>query len=190
MENGQRPIPKARIDRLVVQELMDEVVIYDMDRHRSHCLSPTAASVWRQCDGKTSAAEMARRLRQEAGVTIDEKGVWLALSRLSRAHLLQGKLEQPELGDRASRRTLLRQMAGIGGLALVTSIVIPEAGAQATIPPACLQSSCCEQCTRNPNACKCCFAGGSVEFCSENCGNDCQQAPTNGTCFQIPNNIC
>jgi len=56
--------PLARQDRLVVQELSEEVLVYDLDRHRAHCLNRTAALIWRHCDGSTSVAEMARRLPQ------------------------------------------------------------------------------------------------------------------------------
>src|SRR5207249_9060305 len=43
---GTRAVPKARSDRLVIQELMDEVVVLDLDRHRSHCLNRTAPLIW------------------------------------------------------------------------------------------------------------------------------------------------
>src|SRR4051812_27187471 len=89
---GTPPAPKARADGLVVQELMDEILVYDLVRHRSHCLNRTAALVWRHCDGSSSVPEMARRLHQELGAPVGEEAVWLALNRLSRAHLLHEKV--------------------------------------------------------------------------------------------------
>ena len=51
--------PKARQNDLVVQEVFDELVIYDLERNQVHSLNPTAALVWQQCDGQTSPAQLA-----------------------------------------------------------------------------------------------------------------------------------
>jgi hypothetical protein len=55
MESGNQPIPEAWEEGLVVQEMPDEVLGYDLDRHRSHCPNHPAALVWRHCDGRTTA---------------------------------------------------------------------------------------------------------------------------------------
>ena len=46
----------ARHDELVVQELPDEVLVYDLRKHKAHCLNQTAAFVWNHCNGQASAA--------------------------------------------------------------------------------------------------------------------------------------
>jgi hypothetical protein len=184
MESTHQPLPKARADGLVVQELMDEVVVYDLARHRSHCLNQTAALILRHCDGSTSVAEMARRLQQEAGVPVDEEAVWLGLSRLSRAHLLQEKVHAPVSGDRATRRTILRRLAAVGGVALVSSISVAEA-ATGTIPAICF-TTCCGLCQSGSlgNNCKCCLPATGTAFCSGNCGaGGCGSAQ----CLAMPN---
>src|SRR5205823_9239994 len=119
--------PSARQDRLVVQELSDEVLVYDLDRHRAHCLNRAAALIWRHCDGSTSVAEMARRLQQESGVLGDEEAVRLGLSRLSKAHLLQERVRHSARDDRATRRALIRRLAAIGGVGPVHPIASPPA---------------------------------------------------------------
>ena len=58
-------LPRIRKQKLIVDELPDEVLVYDLDRHKAHCLNSTAAMVWRRCDGKTRPAEIARRLQGE-----------------------------------------------------------------------------------------------------------------------------
>jgi hypothetical protein len=55
-------LPKARTADLVINDLTDEVLVYDLKRDKAHCLNPTAAAVWKLCDGKSSAAEIAGRL--------------------------------------------------------------------------------------------------------------------------------
>ncbi|PYS79821.1 MAG: hypothetical protein DMF70_12375, partial [Acidobacteria bacterium] len=57
--------PLARKEGLVIQELPDEVLVYDLDRDRAHCLNETAAFVWQRCDGRTSTVEIARSLGQK-----------------------------------------------------------------------------------------------------------------------------
>jgi hypothetical protein len=187
---GTRPVPKARADGLLVQELMDEVVVYDLDRHRSHCLNRTAALIWRHCDGSTSVAEMARRLQQDSGVPVDEEAVWLALDRLSKAYLLQERVRHPAWGDRTTRRTIIRRLAAVGAVALVSSVVAPGASAAGSVPSSCF-SNCCTGGTTGcqsghfGNNCKCCFnTTTGAGFCAGDC-TTCQNAGT--TCVQLPN---
>jgi len=52
--------PRARKDDLLIQDLPEETLVYDVVRHRAHCLNRTAALVWRHCDGKTSVEKLAR----------------------------------------------------------------------------------------------------------------------------------
>ncbi|MCA1593965.1 MAG: PqqD family protein [Acidobacteria bacterium] len=80
--------PRARADNLVVRELPDEVLVYDLERHRAVCLNRTAALVWKHCDGRRDAAGIARHLRGQLPEAMPEELVWLALERLGREHLL------------------------------------------------------------------------------------------------------
>ena len=41
--------PKSRTDNLVVQEMNDEVLVYDLDSNKAVCLNETAAIVWKSC---------------------------------------------------------------------------------------------------------------------------------------------
>ncbi|HEX9696552.1 MAG TPA: PqqD family protein [Actinomycetota bacterium] len=119
--------PKARGHRLVVEELDGEVLIYDLERDRAHCLNDTAARVWRGCDGRRSVAEIAAA----AGLGISE--VRYALARLERSRLLESG-ETTWLGP--SRREVLKR-AAIAGVALpvVRSIIAPTAAQAATCIP-------------------------------------------------------
>ncbi len=51
-----------RIITAHVEQLGEEICVYDWSRHRVHRLNPAAPSVWPQCDGKTTPAEMIARL--------------------------------------------------------------------------------------------------------------------------------
>jgi hypothetical protein len=134
--------PKMRRQGLVIDELPDEVLVYDLDRDEAHCLNRTAALVWQSCDGKTTPGEIARRLQLEldADGTKDsqkrlrEEMVWLALAQLERNHLLDHSVSVPTQFARLSRRQLIRGLgvAAIIAVPVVTSIVAPTAHAAGT----------------------------------------------------------
>lgn len=119
--------PQARNDGLVIQELPDEVLVYDVDRHQAHCLNQTAALVWKQCDGQTSVGEMVRLLHRELKTPVDEAVVWLALDQLGKAGLLRERVNRSPGTARLSRRALMRKMGWAAAVALpvVTSLVAP-----------------------------------------------------------------
>ncbi len=119
--------PEKRREGLVVKELPEEVLVYDLERHRAHCLNPAAAVVFKNCDGDHTVGELARLLRREVGAPADEAWVHLALARLGRAHLLEERVRPPRATGGVTRRELLKK-AGVGlaaALPLVTSIVAP-----------------------------------------------------------------
>src|SRR6266446_1771724 len=84
--------PRLREDGLVVQELPEEVLVYDLARHKAHCLSPLAAAIWRACDGRTTVGEIARRVAGPAGRRLEAGVVRLTLDRLAKARLLEGEI--------------------------------------------------------------------------------------------------
>jgi len=138
MENRTlQALPDARTEGLVVQELSDEVLVYDLDRHKAHCLNETAAFVWKQCDGTSTVAEISGRLAERFDASADEDVVWSAISQLEKSHLLHGRVTQAPGGRKVSRRDLMRK-AGIAAaiaLPLITSVVAPTAAAaQSCIP--------------------------------------------------------
>ena len=59
------PMPKAKTDRLIVKVIDDETLVYDVSRHAATCLNEFAARVWRECDGKTSVADIAHALGED-----------------------------------------------------------------------------------------------------------------------------
>ena len=59
METTRALMPRARQIELHVEELPDETLVYDLERHKARCLNRTAALVWRHCDGQTGVAEVA-----------------------------------------------------------------------------------------------------------------------------------
>ena len=146
-------IPAARQEGLIVQELSDEVLVYDEQRHKAHCLNQTAAVVWRQCDGRRGAPEVARRASAEMGATVGEEMVWLAVEELGKRGLLRERLG---VGG-TSRREVMKRL-GLGAavaLPLVTTIVAPEAAEAAN----CIPSG--QPCTTGPQCCSLLCSGST-----------------------------
>src|SRR5438105_12379199 len=106
IETGGRQmiLPEARSEGLIVEALPGgEVLVYDLATHRAHSLNPSAALVWRQCDGRTSIEDAALQLERALGLPADEAVVRMALDRLARARLIS----TPEGGERVRRRDLV-----------------------------------------------------------------------------------
>jgi hypothetical protein len=129
--------PQARSEGLVIQELPDEVLIYDLERDKAHCLNQTAALIWKHCDGKSGIAQLAQLAASASGLPADEEVVWLALEQLSKAHLLSEAVKRQESKKPLTRREVIKRI-GLGAAAaipLVTSIVAPMAAQAATLLP-------------------------------------------------------
>jgi hypothetical protein len=129
MKTREQFPPRARKEGLVVQEMPDELLIYDLVRNKAHCLNQTAALVWKRCDGKTTVKQMARLLEKETESPVDEAVVWMAFDQLAKANLLQGKAGNWPEASGISRRELIRRIgiAASVSLPIVTSIVAPKA---------------------------------------------------------------
>jgi len=113
--------PQARTTELLCRDLPDGLILYDPTRHQAHTLNRTAALVWQQCDGRTSAAAMVAQLRQTLDAPVGEEVVWLALDRLEKAHLLQEPLSRPAGSERYTRRDAVRKL----GLASAVGVLLP-----------------------------------------------------------------
>ncbi len=120
--------PRARRQQLVIQELPDELLVYDSDRYQGHCLNRLAASIWKQCDGQTAPAEIARRVSVAMDAPVTEEMVWHALYQLAEFHLLDESEPLVVAAAPISRRELMVRLGSAAlVLPLVTSIVAPSA---------------------------------------------------------------
>jgi hypothetical protein len=173
--------PLARSEDLVVEELGDELLVYDLTTDQAHALGATAARVWRACDGKTDAVAF----RVELG--LDRETVTRALDELHANGLLD---EGAELAPGISRRDLSKRVAKVGGAVAATPLIVSlaaplPAAAQTVTPLFCTEGivlGCGIQCmTRN---CCCCCQGIDpnnaivMEFCTQAGGSQMCCLPT------------
>jgi UPF0716 family protein affecting phage T7 exclusion len=123
--------PQARRDALEIQDLGDELVIYDVRADAAHALQPLAARVWQLSDGTRDVPSLHAALATEApfaDVTVAE--VWSALDGLADASLLEARITPPG-GEPITRRSAVLRVTAAGALGaltvpgLITSILAP-----------------------------------------------------------------
>jgi hypothetical protein len=153
-------VPVARKERLVIQEMSDEVLVYDLETDKAHCLNQTAAFVWKSCNGRNSVADITKLVGADSGSAIPEDLVWLAIDQLSEKNLLANNLKANFNGS--TRREVIKKigLATVIGLPLVASLTAPTsvlAGNSCTCTG--LNSDCTRQpacpvrCNLNTNHC-------------------------------------
>ena len=156
-------LPEARATGLLVRELDDELLVYDLDSHRAHCLNRTAAMIWNRCDGKNTVAQITENVSLMSGSSVPEELILLGLERLKRTRLLKDGVAQINGASALTRRDVLRRL-GVGAavaLPLVTSIFAPRAAEAATcktVGQLCAANAeCCSgTCTGCPVSCSVC----------------------------------
>ena len=131
-------MPQARRSGLIIQEVESEILIYDQNANKAHCLNQTAAKVWKYCDGDTTLADACSALSRDLDTPVDEKLVWYAVDQFSKDNLLEQDIEPPAfIIAGMNRRQMVRTLglAAVVAVPLVTSIVAPTPVQAATCQP-------------------------------------------------------
>src|SRR5258708_4057825 len=118
--------PEARTDKLLTQEVGDEVIVYDELTNEAHRLNPTAAAVWRLSDGSRTIPEIASRLHETVGAPEANalvEIVELSLAQLDKTNLLSAKALPFDVGEVITRRRLMSVAGAL--LPAVSSILAP-----------------------------------------------------------------
>lgn len=125
-------MPTARKEGLVIQELSDEVLVYDLSSNKAHCLNQTAAFVWKACDGKNSIGEIVTNFEKQTGDKVSEDLIWLAIDQLNEKKLLME--EMPRKFEGQNRRQVLKKigLASVIALPIVASLTAPTAALAVT----------------------------------------------------------
>ena len=129
---------------------------------KAHCLNRVTALVWRNCDGRTDLAGLARLVEREQGITGGAVVVQLALEQLASRHLLEGTVERGSAAQRRSRREVLKRLAAAAvTLPVILTVAAPRANA-ATLPHFCSHNAdgttcgtgqvCCQEACVTPAA--------------------------------------
>jgi hypothetical protein len=111
--------PAARTSNVLIEELDDELVVYDRENDQAHSLNRTAALVWRACDGTRTIAEIAASLRRQGIPVGDDDLVQLSVDLLANAGLIDSAAARRPLETRLARRQLLERIGVVGAGSLV-----------------------------------------------------------------------
>lgn len=151
--------PLARTNDLIIQTIADETMVYDTITDRAYVLSPSAAAVWKACNGERTVQEIAHFLSRETPT--NDQVVWYALAQLN--PLLKETVRTPKEFAGLSRRQFLARtglVAGAVAIPVVVSLVAPQAAHAQSATTSC---------------CSCVVGGGAFQV--DNCG-DCTTACT------------
>jgi hypothetical protein len=164
----------------------DEVLVYDLNTNKAHCLNKSAAAVWKNCDGSNSISDIAAILKNEFKTPVSDDFVWLAIDQLGKDELLEQKLTAPTNG--LTRREAMRRvaLASLVALPVVASLTAPTAAQAASVCQSLNQSCTCTVSNPNATSATCGELGGSAAGTCTGacvCGNIPQGSST-GTCFQ------
>jgi hypothetical protein len=119
-------------DRITIQDVETETLIYDERSHKAWCLNRSSASIWRLCNGQHTVAQIAAIAAADLGSPVSEDLVLFTLEELRQKELLE-----PQTVELLPQGLSRRQMIGRAGLA--AAALLPAIAAL-TAPPATAQS--------------------------------------------------
>jgi hypothetical protein len=125
--NAMAGFAVARRDRVLVERVGDEVVLYDQEADIAHCLPASVAAVWEHADGTRSDQQLA------AAAGLEPRQASDALDQLREAELIETPADA-EHGH--TRREAARRILGTGAVAaaapLIYTLAIAPAAAMAS----------------------------------------------------------
>jgi hypothetical protein len=193
--------PKTRNENIVVQEIENEILIYDLELNKAFCLNETSAIIYQLCDGKNSIADISSSIAKKLNQPINDELIWLALDGFKKDNLLENN-EQFEVDFNGLTRRQVIKKVGFGSLVIlpiISSVVAPVAGATASLAPlfaACTTNSDCASnfCTNGPPRCCVPGTGGirGANVCCDGTPTNCnaQCCSNTGTISPFPGPAC
>ena len=181
-------MPQSRQKNLVVQELNNETLIYDLETNKAFCLNELSALIWNFCDGAQSVAEINRAVAEKLKAPITEEIIGLAIAQFEKENLLIAAPPAEFADKNISRRELIRRAALTASVALpvVSSLVAPKAAAAQSQTAVCGGSCTCSVPNTQPLAPLTCRVLGGTSGCPNRTSCDCfvvaGEGSTGGTC--------
>jgi hypothetical protein len=163
-------LPKARTREIVVQEMINESLVYDLQNNKALCLNQTSAIIWKHCNGKNSIDKIAENVSIELNTIVSEEFVEFAIEQLRKENLLENADEIKLNISKLSRREAIRKI-GLSSavlLPMITFVVAPTASNA--------QSATC-------------FPNGTVRTCP-NTAPGCVQILVSPQIFRCPDAAC
>jgi len=191
--NNNTPLnPQAKTDGLVIQELSDEVLVYDLEKNKAYDLNLTSALVWQNCDGNKSISEIAQTMEKTLNQKVPDELVWLTLEKLKKEGLVNYQKEDFSQFTGLNRRELVKRasFASLVALPIVVSLVAPiPINAQSGAPaPVCFDCVMKSDYSANPNICSDAMCN-TLGTCWDNAGCGVGQLEGSWTCLECHTGI-
>lgn len=172
----QEILPLYVTDNLVIKELKDETLVYNLKTNKVYCLSRTTALVWQLCDGTKSVGEISQLLSKKLNSTAGEDLIWLALKQLQKEKLIVDNDEITARFRGMTRREVIRRvgLTTMLALPLISAVAAPTAAHASSGKITCLVPGGLP-CVVAAN---CPFQAGFSVTCITNC------------CVYVSNNVC
>ncbi|MEZ5345978.1 MAG: PqqD family peptide modification chaperone [Pyrinomonadaceae bacterium] len=143
--------PKSRNFDIVIQNVNDEVLIYDLNSNKAVCLNNTAALVFSLCDGKNTIRDIQSSMSRSLGIEVSQEIIFLAIDGLKKEDLLENTGEISFNFAGISRREVIRKI-GFGSLVtlpIIASLTAPTSldaqsvNCNCTTPADCITKTAC-----------------------------------------------
>lgn len=197
-DSSKRLIHPARAADVLVEEVGDETVVYDLKTKEAHCLKPLAAFAFAHADGKRTLDELVQLAQRTLTPAPSATEVSAVVAELERSSLLD--VPQLSVQHGTSRREMLRNTAMAGAAATISGAFVTTVAA-----PAAWAATCYNQpggCSCDPHSgtagnhsCllqHCCGSSQGTDVCNIGCcsvsnnGTDCKCSSILGTCNTLP----
>lgn len=124
-------LPLVRNVDIVIQNVGQEVLIYDLKTHKTYNLNETAAIVYKACDGKTSVDKLKEKHK------FTDEIIFLALEDFKRETLLADNSSFVSPFSGMSRREVIKKvgLASLIALPIISSIIAPTSAMAASGGP-------------------------------------------------------
>lgn len=116
-------LPKVRNQNIVIQEIGNEIMIYDLEINKAYCLNETSAIVYQNCDGETDFTDL------NSKYDFPNEIIYLTLDQLQKENLLEKNVQFLSPFKGLKRREVVKKI-GLGSmiaLPVIASIIAPTA---------------------------------------------------------------
>jgi hypothetical protein len=167
--HAYKPLSK-RFD-LVIQELPQEILVYDLQKNKAFALNELSGLVWQLCDGNRTVIEIGENLTFRLNHLVSQDLVWLTLEQLKKVDLIEDSADflSPLAG--LTRREAMKRVgfSSMVGLPFIWSVVAPTSAHAASVCPA---AAC--RCPNGSSICPGSTVSGLFVNCNTTTGNtDC-----------------
>jgi hypothetical protein len=120
--------PRSLTQGFSLQQVGQETLVYDEQRHRAYCLDAVASAVWQLSNGERTISAIAEEAGLQVGRAVDTDAVLVALAQLDKNGLLAHRQMQGDAPDLVAAGELSRR-AMIGRLGVGAALIVPVVAA-------------------------------------------------------------